>query len=191
MGQQYQVESFHGCIPCSLQNKTSLLAWTAAYASLCSSSSVCFKNPQQHSSVNLLAILVGTGILVVWAWVSGGIYRNWCLDALEGSFALNLITLAAATSYVNQSRGNQLAVGYTSVSIALATFIGILTYHIFQQLRHTKLWKKVPKLNLEFNRRNIVEVANVPADNLAAKEDFSHLREPLLEDLSQPNYGAF
>ena len=148
-------------------------------------------NPQQHSSVNLLAILVGTGIFVVWAWVSGGIYRNWCLDALEGSFALNLITLAAATSYVNQSRGNQLAVGYTSVSIALATFIGILTYHIFQQLRHTKLWKKVPKLNLEFNRRNIVEVANVPADNLAAKEDFSHLREPLLEDLSQPNYGAF
>ena len=64
-------------------------------------------------------------------------------------------------------------------------------YHIFQQLRHTKLWKKVPKLNLEFNRRNIVEVANVPADNFAAKEDFSRLRESLLEDLSQPNYGAF
>ena len=86
---------------------------------------------------------------------------------------------------------NQLAVGYTSVSIAVATFIGILAYHIFQQLRHTKLWKKMPKLNLKFNRRNIVEVANEPADNLAAEEDFSRLREPLLEDLSQPNYGAF
>ena len=48
-------------------------------------------NPQQDPGVNLLAILVGTGLLVVWTWVSGGVYKNWCLDALEGSFALNLI----------------------------------------------------------------------------------------------------
>ena len=74
--------------------------------------------------------------------------QEWCLDALEGSFALNLNILSSATYYVSQSGGNQLAIGYTSVSIALVTFIGILTYHIFQQLRHTKLWKKVPKLNL-------------------------------------------
>ena len=80
-------------------------------------------NPQQDPSINLLAILVGTGLLQLWAWVSGGVYRNWCLDALEGSFAVNLIILAAVTSYVDRSQGNQLAVGYTSVSIALTTFI--------------------------------------------------------------------
>ena len=148
-------------------------------------------NPQQDPSVNLLVIVLGTALLVVWAWISRGVYRNWCLDALEGSFALNLISLAAATLYVNPSTGNQLAVGYTSVSIALATSIGILTYHIFQQLRHTKLWRKVPKLNLKFNRPNIVQVANEPADNLASEADFSRFREPLLEDLPQPNYGAF
>ena len=79
---------------------------------------------------------------------------NWCLDALEGLFALNLIVLIGATYQVNQSRGNQLAVGYTSVSIALATFIGILAYRIFQQLRHTKLWKKLrfKKLNTKLNK---------------------------------------
>ena len=148
-------------------------------------------NPQQDPSVDLLVILLGTGLLVVWAWVSGGVYRNWCLDALEGWFALNLITLAAVTSYVNPSTRNQLPVGYTSVSIALATSIGILTYHIFQQLRHTKLWRKVPKLNLKFNRPIIVQVANEPADNLPAEADFSRFRESLLEDLPQPNYGAF
>ena len=148
-------------------------------------------NPQQDPSVNLLVILLGTGLLQLWAWVSGGVYRNWCLDALEGSFALNLITLAAATSYVNPSTGNQLAVGYTSVSIALATFIVILAYHIFQQLRHTKLWMKVPKQDLDFNRPNIVQVANEPADSLAAEADFSRFRESLLEDIPQPNYGAF
>ena len=88
-------------------------------------------SPQQHrDSINLLAILVGTGTLVVWAWVSGGVYSNWCLDALEGSFVLNLIILVGATSYVKFVGGNQLAVGYTSVSIAFATFIGILVFQL-------------------------------------------------------------
>ena len=87
-------------------------------------------NIQEELSINLLAILVGTGILVVWAWVSGGVYRNWCADALEGSFALNLTILAAATYHVNLLGGSQLAVGYTSVSIAFATFIGILAFQL-------------------------------------------------------------
>ena len=87
-------------------------------------------NPQQDPSVKLLAIVVTTASLVAWAWVSGGVYRNWCLNALECSFALNLIILAAATSFVNNSEGAQLAVGYTSVSIALATFTGILVFQL-------------------------------------------------------------
>ena len=91
-------------------------------------------NPQQdRTSINLLAILVGTGILQMWAWASGGVYRNWCLDALEGSFALNLIILSAATMYiyhVSPSERDQLAVGYTSVSIAFATFIAILVFQV-------------------------------------------------------------
>ena len=86
-------------------------------------------NPQQHSRVNLLVILVGAGIIQLWAWVSGGVYRNWCLDALEGSFALNLIILVGATFYVNRSR-DQLLVGYTSISIAFVTFIGILVFQL-------------------------------------------------------------
>ena len=87
-------------------------------------------NPQQDPSVNLLAILVTTGFLVAWAWLSGGVYKSWCLDALECLFALNLIILAAATYYVDHSQENQLAVGYTSVSIALGTFIGILVFQL-------------------------------------------------------------
>ena len=93
-------------------------------------------NPQQdRTSINLLAILVGIGILVVWAWASGGVYRNWCLDALEGSFALNLIILSAATMYIyhiSPSERDQLAVGYTSVSIAFATFIVILVFQVMK-----------------------------------------------------------
>ena len=90
-------------------------------------------NPQLDTGINLLAIVVGTGMLTVLAWVSGGVYRSWCLNALEGSFALNLIILAASTIftyYVSHSEAAQLAVGYTSVSIALLTFIGILAFQL-------------------------------------------------------------
>ena len=99
-------------------------------------------NTQEELSINLLAILVGTGILHFWAWVSGGVYKNWCLDALEGSFALNLIILAAATYHVKLSGGNQLAVGYTSVSIAFATFIAILVIQLGNVTGTTQYLKK-------------------------------------------------
>ena len=149
--------------------------------------------PQQDPNINLLAILVGTGMLTVWAWVSGGVYKNWCLDALEGSFTLNLIILGAATYYVNHSGGDQLAVGYTSVSIAHATFIGILFYYTFQQLRQTKLWKKVPKLNLKFNKLNTKQVVNKlnnPINDPTESVNLDQLREPWLEDLLQPTHSS-
>ena len=98
-------------------------------------------NPRHDPSVNLLAILVGVGILQLWAWISGGVYRNWCLDALEDSFALNLIILAAATFFVNNS-GDQLEVGYTSVSIALATFMGILAFQLANMTGITQYLKR-------------------------------------------------
>ena len=77
------------------------------------------------------------------------------------------------------SGGNQLAVGYTSVTIALVTFIGILVYHIFQQVRDTKLWKKIPKPNMDLNEDHAVaNLVCIPK----VIEDFSQFREPLLED---------
>ena len=151
-------------------------------------------NHQQDPNINLLAIVLGAGILHLWAWVSGGVYKNWCLDALEGSFALNLIILGAATYYVKLSGGNQLAVGHTSVTIALITFIGILAYHIFQQLRHTKLWKKVPKLNLEFiklNKPNTKQVVDNHTNDPTESVNLDQLREPWLEDLLQPTHSSF
>ena len=147
-------------------------------------------NPQQDPNINLLAILVGAGVLTVWAWVSGGVYKNWCLDALEGSFTLNLTILVGATHYVNHSGGNQLAVGCTSVIIALTTFIGILCYRILQQVRHIKLWKKVPKLNLKLNKLNTKQVVNNPINDPAESVNLDQLREPWLEDLLQPTHSS-
>ena len=143
-------------------------------------------NRQRDPSINLLAILLGTGKLIAWAWISGGVYKNWCLDALEASFAMNLIVLGVATYHVQLSGGDQFAVGYTSVSIALATFIGILAYHIFQQFRHTKLWKKVCKLNTKLKKWKTKQRVDNRLNHLTKSEKCDQLREPWLEDLLQP-----
>ena len=85
MGQQSQVETFHWFLPCSLQSyKHSygpglllvllLLVFAIEY------------NPQQNISIKLLAILVGTGILQMWAWVSGGGCRNCMVSWCSGKF---------------------------------------------------------------------------------------------------------
>ena len=116
---------------------------------------------------------------------------------MEGSFVLNLIILVGATYHVKLTGGNQLVVGYTSVSIALATFIAILTYHIFQQVRHTKLWKRVPKLNLVFKKLNKKPNTNQAEDGLrnfaedtSESGNFDQLREPLLDDPTKPTYSV-
>ena len=127
----------------------------------------------------------------MWAWVCGGVYRNWCLDVLESSFVLNLTIIAASTIYINASNGNQLAVGYTSISIAFATFIGIFIYNILQQVNHTKLCKKV---NMKFSKlsfKRAVNNVNKPVNNLMEDADYNQVREPLLEDPPQCKYGAF
>ena len=146
-------------------------------------------NHQQDPSINLITILVGTGFLQLWALASGGVYKNWYLDILEGSFVLNLIILVGNTYHVSHSEGDQLAVGYTSVSIALATFIGIFAYHIFQQLRQTKLWKKMPNLKFELKKLNMKEAQENFNDNFKIAE-FDKLREPLLEDLLPPTHSV-
>ena len=148
-------------------------------------------NHQRNFSINLLAIVVGAGILLLWALVSGGVYKNWCLDALEGSFILNLIIFAAATYHVKVSEGNQLAVGYTSVTITLGTLIVILFYHIYQQVRHTKLWKKVPKPNLKFKKLNAKKAVHNPINNSTESVNLDQLREPWLEDMLPPTHSSF
>ena len=107
--------------------------------------------------------------------------------------------LGAATYYVDQINGNKLAVGYTSVIIAFATFIGILVYHIFQQSRYTKLWKKVAKLNMKLGFKKLNNKLNTKEaeDNLNNLTNdtpesgrFNQLREPLLDDPPQPTHSV-
>ena len=92
------------------------------------------------SNVNLLAIASVTTVLISFVLLTGGIYKSWYLGALETSLLLNLVILTAATYHVKVSGGNQAAVVNFFLSIVFITFAGIITFHIFLQIK--TLWKK-------------------------------------------------
>ena len=56
---------------------------------------------------------------------------------------VNLSVLALASLYIRLTGGNQNAVTVTSVAIAFATFTGILIYHSVQQIKATRLWRRL------------------------------------------------
>ena len=92
-------------------------------------------NVTGDDSINLLVIsatVLGTSVIF---GLVGMVYKSWYLNALELSFILNLGILAAATYHVNLSGGSQAAVAYTSVGIAFLAFVGIVSYHIFCQIK--------------------------------------------------------
>ena len=93
-------------------------------------------------SVNLLAI--GSITVAILPTILGSrIYKTWSLGLLETSFILNLAILSLASFYIRSTGGNQKAATSTSVSIAFATFIGIVIYHSIEQIKGTRLWRRL------------------------------------------------
>jgi len=133
-----------------------------------------------------------------WAWIVGGVYKNWWLEVLEASFILNLGVLAAATYNIKleESRfdtslkqGNHIA-AYISLSIAFVITIGIFLYHIYLQIWNTQPWKICcsfvsKKLKALINCcNNKVLSKNQPLQSNSLLDPSLHipLRESLLED---------
>ena len=109
-------------------------------------------NALRDPNVNLLVIATSTFGITIIVWLTGRVYEKWWLDALESSFILNLGVLAVGTFYIKLSGGNQAALVYTLVSIAFATFIGIISYHTYFQLKNTKTDKRLLESSTSFFR---------------------------------------
>ena len=94
-------------------------------------------------NTNLLCIACATAVLHILHVLSKNkIYKTWFLTILELSFNTNLCILAIATLYTRSSlaASNQTAVSFTSISIAFATFIGIVIGHSVQQTKEAPQW---------------------------------------------------
>ena len=87
------------------------------------------------NSANLLAILTVVIVSLVVFGLSGRVYKSWCLNALELSFLLNLSIFTAATYHVSLAKGDQAVIAYISVGVAFLTFVGIVTYHAYLQIK--------------------------------------------------------
>ena len=116
-------------------------------------------------SVNLLAIASITAAILPII-LGSRIYKTWSLGLLETSFILNLTILAVATLYTRPSGGNQNAVTFTSVGIAFATFTGIVIYHSVQQLKDTRLWRR-----MSLKRNSVRDSVRVPLTDVASGSD--------------------
>ena len=99
-------------------------------------------NVNGDTSVNILAIAICL-IGLQTTFVLFTVYKAWYLNVLEASFIINLLLLAVGTYYVEISGGNQSALTYTSVSVAFATFCGIVVYHSYLQIKDSKLIEKL------------------------------------------------
>ena len=145
-------------------------------------------NTSGDPSVNLLAISSVALGLAVLTHVTGQVYSKWWLGILESSFILNLGITAVATHHVLLSGGNQSAVAYLSVSVAFTEFAGIITYHVYLQLKDTSLWNSAREWTQTlFKHRKTEEDEEFsipPEEEVIPKPPsttFIELREPVLD----------
>ena len=143
-----------------------------------------------NSSVNLLVITSTSFGLAMWYILADKVYLNWYLNTLESSFILNLGILSLATLYIRGTGGSKVAVTYLSLSIAFIAFLEILFYHIYWQLKDTKVGKELGmffcvQCKVHSNVQSNIELQVVDSgDNLlkAPSTTVVELREPLLDD---------
>ena len=91
-------------------------------------------NVQHDPKIKLLSVtcIVTLILLVSTSTSTGGVYKEWPKNILENSFYFNIIIFAAATFYVREAGGSQIAVAYTSISIAFLTFLVVFMYHTYK-----------------------------------------------------------
>ena len=102
-----------------------------------------------HYHGMILGIVIGAciHILTLSVWLFRGVYKHWALDILESSFILNTCFLTIATAMVKKGNTSvdQEWFTYISVSVAFATFIGIILYHIHLRLCHIHFYLRITR----------------------------------------------
>ena len=102
--------------------------------------------PSYVDAMLRIKMLITTAVFVIIMSLScifpKGVYKGWPLNVLEFSFYLNLCITSAILGLSYDRHLNTSAV-YTSVSISALTFLGILIYHLYSQIKGTTIYEKI------------------------------------------------
>ena len=133
----------------------------------------------------LLVVTIMMFMLVAAAWSGGGVYRTWPRNLLECSFFVNLGIFAVSTMFVLKIGGNQEALFYTSGTVALLEFLGILVYHVYHQakkLKRMREWGSAAAAMCVKRPKDKGETVDLVESTHKVTQTTVGLREPLLEN---------
>ena len=171
------LDAYHAPYASSHRYWTGLLLWVRCILF------VIIASPSAGDSRADLFAVSSTVVGLITFALATGIYHNRYFGILEVSFFLNLVLLATATNYIQAAGGNQAAVTLISLSVAFTTFAGIVIYHIFLQIRGTKMWLRVSSVykNRFSKQSNDIE-EEIESHEASVTTTYVELREPLLDD---------
>ena len=86
------------------------------------------------------------------------------VNVLEMLVNINLCIVATVTLYVRSAGGNQNAVTFTSISAAFVTFLGIVIYHLAQQIRAAPQWWRRLHPSRDYNADRLAVADSEPQD---------------------------
>ena len=141
-----------------------------------------YRSHLRHMKV-IFTCLACTLIMLLACIFPHGVYKKWPLNVLEFSFLLNL----CVTSIILGSSHTDSAL-CVSIPLAMLTCIGIILYHIYQQCKSTRGWKRLStythKMYKQYSKSIDVEDEKEPLlpQALPPVVHFKDFREPLLED---------
>lgn len=145
--------------------------------------------PFNSGNTNLSVILTVILLLMVTAWNMNGVYNNGYLDLLESWFLLNTALYCVFAFAEHATEG-----GKVTVSLVFLTFVGIVVFHLYLQLKKTKHGEKIDqrfrtwisrKFSKESAEDNLVDSSSKTCyvDNeLLASTTVVRRRESLLSD---------
>ena len=138
-------------------------------------------------NINLFAINTVILLVIVHATYLK-VYSNKALTFLELSFMINLAILAGITHQIQLSQHNKDSATKISVIIVFLTFVSILAFHCYIQLKDTAIGKKIKQKRMKTVSQQELNIVistekSVPTTTVVERP---HL-EPLLKDYDNQN----
>ena len=142
--------------------------------------------------VNLVAIILTIGGLLLTKAFLVKVYKKWPIDVMESIMYFNILGFAALTWYFIGTLESQKTIAYTSVTITLLFLLIITTFHMYKFtilgsiIQNNKIFKLFKQLANLLDEKKVKEICNQnPIQHEQKQQEVSfsvvEVPEPILE----------